>query len=139
VNKGNEKIWEFQILKISNSSRNQRDFSNDFTGKETDEFGAKVTSMINGIFTNRIKGKLTLDICFREEHGPEGKWAIVFSEFKEVGLKPSGQPAPAKKPASAKENKPIIKPAWMPRGTFLGHSGSIQKPSFQPLLYTPIT
>ena len=42
MNKGKEKIWEFQILKISNSRGNQHDFSNDFTGKEIDEFGAKV-------------------------------------------------------------------------------------------------
>ena len=91
--------------------------------------------MINGIVTNGIKGKLTLDICFRVERGPEGN---CFSEFKEVGLKPSGQSAPAKKPASAKENKPMIKPAWKPWGTFLGHSGSVRKPSFQPLLHTPI-
>ena len=40
--------------------------------------------------TNGIKGKLTLDICLRVERGFEGKWGVIFSEVKEVGLKPSG-------------------------------------------------
>ena len=67
--------------------------------------------MINGIVTNGIKGKLTLDICFCVERGSEGKWGVIFSKVKEVSLKPSGQPAPTKEPAPARENRPILKPA----------------------------
>ena len=63
VNKGKEKILEFQNLKIPNSSGSQCDFSNDLLGKETAGFGVEVVSVINGIVTNGIKGKLTLDIC----------------------------------------------------------------------------
>ena len=63
VNKGKKKIFEFQNLKIPNSSGNQCDFSNDLLGKEIAGFGVEVMSVINGIVTNGIKGKLTLDIC----------------------------------------------------------------------------
>ena len=61
----------------------------------------------------------------------EGKWGVIFLEVKEVGLKPSGQPTPTKKPTTARENRPIFKPAWKPRGSFMGHIRSIQKPSAQ--------
>ena len=43
MNKGKEKISEFQNLKIPNSTGNQCDFSNDLPGKETVGFGAEVT------------------------------------------------------------------------------------------------
>ena len=69
VNKGKEKILEFQNLKIPNSSGNQCDFSNDLLGKEIAGFGVEVMSIINGIVTNGIKGKLTLDRS--EEHTSE--------------------------------------------------------------------
>ena len=84
--------------------------------------------MIKGIVINGIKGKLTLDICFHVEHGSEGKWGVIFSEVKEVSLKPNGRPAPTKEPALVRENRPILKPTWKPRGSFMGHIGSIQKP-----------
>ena len=90
VNKGKKKIFEFQNLKIPNSSGNLCDLSNDLLRKETAGFGVEVTPVINGIITNGIKGKLTLDICLRVERGFEGKWGVIFSEVKEVGLKPSG-------------------------------------------------
>ena len=48
-----------------------------------------------------------------------------------MGLKPSGQPTPTKEPAPAKENRPILKPAWKPRDSFLGHIGTVQKPKAQ--------
>ena len=77
-------------MKIPNSSGNLCDLSNDLLRKETAGFGVEVTPVINGIITNGIKGKLTLDICLRVESGFEGKWGVIFSEVKEVGLKPSG-------------------------------------------------
>ena len=82
MNKGKEKISEFQNLKIPNSSGNLCDLSNDLFGKEIAGFGAEVTSVINGIVTNGIKGKLTLDICLRVQRGSDGKWDVIFSEFK---------------------------------------------------------
>ena len=138
MNKGKEKFTEFQNLKIPISSGNLYNLSNDLLGKETTGFGAEVTSVINGIVTNGIKGKLTLDICLRVECGSEGKWDVIFSEVKEVGLKPSGQQAPTKVAAPTRENRPIFKPAWKPRGSFLGLFKS-PKPSSQPLLYNTIT
>ena len=73
VNKGKGKFSNFQNLKIPNSSGNLCDLSNDLLGKETVGFGTEVTFVINGIITNGIKGKLTLDICLRVERGSEGK------------------------------------------------------------------
>ena len=102
VNKGKEKFTEFQNLKIPNSSGNLCDLSNDLLRKEIAGFRAEVTYVINGIVTNGIKGKLTLDICLRVERGSEGKWGVIFSEVKEVGLKPSGQPTPTKEPTPAR-------------------------------------
>ena len=53
-----------------------------------------------------------------------------------MGLKPSGQQAPTKVSAPTRENRPIFKPAWKPRGNFLGHIGSVQKPKApQPASY----
>ena len=49
MNKGKEKISEFQNLKIPNSSGNLCDLSNDLLGKVTAGFGAKVTSVFNGM------------------------------------------------------------------------------------------
>ena len=128
VNKGKEIILEFQNLKIPNSSGNLYDLSNDLLGKETAGFGAEVTLVINDIVTNGFKGKVTLDICFRVEREYEGKWGVIFSEVKEVGLKPSGQPALTKELAPARENRPILKPARKPGGRFMGRIGSFQKP-----------
>ena len=34
-------------------------------------------------------------------------------------------------PAPTRENRPIFKPTWKPRGSFLGHIGSVQKPKAQ--------
>ena len=48
-----------------------------------------------------------------------------------MGLKPSGQQAPTKVSAPTRENRPVFKPAWKPRGSFLGHIGSVQKPKAQ--------
>ena len=47
-------------MKIPNSSGNQCDFSNDLLGKEIAGFGVEVMSVINGIVTNGIKGKLNI-------------------------------------------------------------------------------
>ena len=69
VNKGKEKFMNFQNLKIPFSSGNLCSL----LGKETAGFGAEVMSVINGIVTNGIKGKLTLDICLCVERGSEGK------------------------------------------------------------------
>lgn len=118
MNRGKEKISKFQNLKIPYSIGNQCDFSNYLPVNETTGFGADVTSVINGIVTNCFKGKLILDICFCVERGSEGKWGVIFSEVKEVSLKPSGQSAPTKEPAPARENMPILKPAWKPCGSF---------------------
>ena len=82
MNKGEEKFTGFQNLKIPISNGNLCDLSNDLLGKETSGFGAELTSVINGIITNGIKGKLTLDICLRVQRGSDGKWDVIFSEFK---------------------------------------------------------
>ncbi|KAF3962413.1 hypothetical protein CMV_013069 [Castanea mollissima] len=79
----------------------------------------------------KFQWKLTLDICFRVERGSEGKWGVIFSEVKEVGLKPNGLPALSKELAPARENRPIFKPTWKPRGSFIGQFGSFQKPKAQ--------
>lgn len=46
-------------------------------------------------------GKFTLDFCFCVERGFDGRWGVVFSKVKEVGL---GQPAPV-----LNEIKPTLK------------------------------
>ena len=60
VNKGKEKFSELQNLKIPNSSGNLCDLNNNLLGKETAGFGVEVVSVINGIVTNGIKGKLNI-------------------------------------------------------------------------------
>ena len=62
-------------------------------GNEKAQFGAEVTSIINGIVSNGIKDTLTLDISLRVKRGDEGRWGMLFSMVSEVGSsipKPSG-------------------------------------------------
>ena len=49
--------------------------------------GAKILSTINGIQSDGIKSELTLDLFKRMERAKDGRWAIVWSEVNEVGLK----------------------------------------------------
>lgn len=101
VNKGKEKILEFQISKVKNFNGNHNDFHNVYSRKEKVGFGAKVTSVINGIVSNDMLGKFTLDFFFCVVQGFDGSWDVVFSEVKEVGL---GQPAPV-----LNRIKPVLK------------------------------
>ena len=69
VNKGKVKILEFQISKVKNSNGNHNDFRNVYSRKEKVGFGAKIMLVINGIVSNDVLGKFTLDFCFRVERG----------------------------------------------------------------------
>ena len=55
------------------------------------QLGAKILSTINGIESNGIKSKLTLDLFMdlfmRMERGKDERLAIVWSEVNEVGPK----------------------------------------------------
>ncbi|KAF3976826.1 hypothetical protein CMV_000002 [Castanea mollissima] len=109
VNKGKEKISEFQNLKIPNSSRNQCDFSDDLPGKETAGFGVEVMSVINGIVTNGIKGKFTLDIFFLWNVDLRGSAVLFFQSF--LGHIGSIQKPKAQQPASSLRHNHVTSPS----------------------------
>ena len=41
------------------------------------QIGAKISSIINGIESNGIKGQLSLDIFMRAERGLNGEWCVL--------------------------------------------------------------
>ena len=54
---------------------------------QREQLGAKILSSINGIESEGIKSELTFDIFMCMERGLDGRWAIGWSKFIEVGPK----------------------------------------------------
>ena len=59
---------------------NNRDTCKESILRQREQLWAKILSTINGIESNGIKSKLTLDLYMRMERGKDGRWAIVWSE-----------------------------------------------------------
>nr|POE71550.1 hypothetical protein CFP56_12779 [Quercus suber] len=112
---------------LSDLSRNNRDTCKVSTLGQRELLGAKVLSTIKGIESDGINSELSLNLFMRMERGLDRRWAIVWSEVNEVGLKPIDYYKPKQKlvlsvgqvpnPKPFDFNKPKQQPIfkWQPK------------------------
>nr|POF09162.1 hypothetical protein CFP56_75108 [Quercus suber] len=84
--------------------------------RDTEQLGVKIMSTINGIESDEIKAKLTLDLFMRMVRRKDGRWAIVWSEVNEVGpkvvqpIKPTGLNNISPSPFFTAKHKSVWRP-----------------------------
>ena len=61
------------MMLLSDLSRNNRDTCKESILGQREQLGAKIFSTINGIQSDEIKSKLTLDLFMRMECGKDGR------------------------------------------------------------------